>query len=84
MEKKKSKADIVKPLPQAGEDLHEKTVEEMTADDYDAHSCRAEADAYGYCQWCGAIVSGTSADYEEHGYDPPESTFAFSMRGRCY
>ena len=40
-------------------------------EDFDAHSCRAEADAYGYCQVCGAIVHGSAADYEEHGYDPP-------------
>ena len=40
--------------------------------DPDAHSCRAEANDYGICTWCGAIVSGTSADYELHGYDPPE------------
>ena len=38
--------------------------------DPDAHSCRAEASPYGICQWCGAIVSGTTADYELHGYDP--------------
>ena len=37
----------------------------------DAHSCSANADAYGYCQICGAIVHGSCADYEEHGYDPP-------------
>lgn len=39
-------------------------------EDPDAHSCAAEADAYGICTWCGAIVHGTSADYELHGYDP--------------
>ena len=38
----------------------------------DVHSCRAEADAYGFCQVCGAIVHGSLADYELHGYDPPE------------
>ena len=37
----------------------------------DAHSCREYADAEGYCQVCGAIVHGSSADYEIHGYDPP-------------
>lgn len=37
----------------------------------DAHSCRAESDEYGICQVCGAIVSGSLADYELHGYDPP-------------
>ena len=49
----------------------------------DAHSCRAECDAYGYCQVCGAIVSGTSADYSERGYDPPEAIYGgtrYSMR----
>ena len=39
--------------------------------DPDAHSCRAEANEYGICTVCGAIVSGSSADYELHGYDPP-------------
>ena len=37
----------------------------------DAHSCCAESDEYGICQVCGAIVSGSLADYELHGYDPP-------------
>ncbi len=37
----------------------------------DAHSCREYADAYGYCQVCGAVVHGSLADYEIHGYDPP-------------
>ena len=37
----------------------------------DAHRCSANMDAYGYCQICGAIVHGSCADYEEHGYDPP-------------
>lgn len=39
----------------------------------DSHSCSANADSYGYCQVCGAIVHGSLADYEEHGYDPPET-----------
>lgn len=38
----------------------------------DAHSCRDDMDAWGYCTTCGAIVRGTIADYTEHGYDPPE------------
>ena len=42
-------------------------------EDPDAHSCRAEADACGICSVCGAIVHGTSADYELHGYDPPDT-----------
>lgn len=37
----------------------------------DAHSCREYADSDGYCQVCGAIVHGSTADYEVHGYDPP-------------
>lgn len=45
--------------------MHEEHEEE-----YDAHSCRAERDEYGICSVCGAIVHGTSADYELHGYDP--------------
>ena len=50
-----------------------KSVDEIAHDnnfDPDAHSCRAEANEYGICQCCGAIVSGTIADYELHGYDP--------------
>ena len=39
--------------------------------DPDAHSCRAEANEYGVCTVCGAIVHGSCADYELHGYDPP-------------
>lgn len=37
---------------------------------FDAHSCRAEADAYGVCQWCGALVYGSPAYCEAHGCDP--------------
>ena len=66
MEKKMEKK-IPKTL--TPEDL--KRIEEEMAND--AHSCRSEANAYGICQFCGAIVSGTSADYELRGYDPPES-----------
>ena len=39
----------------------------------DAHSCRVHDNGYGYCTWCGAIIPGTPADYDEHGYDPPET-----------
>ena len=39
----------------------------------DSHNCRANDNGSGYCSVCGAIISGTLADYEEHGYDPPES-----------
>lgn len=45
---------------------------EAVEQDPDAHSCRTEASDYGICSVCGAIVSGTLADYELHGYDPPE------------
>lgn len=75
MEKTRKKTDLIKPLPQ--EELREEF-------EPDAHSCRAEADDYGYCTWCGALVYGTSAYYEETASDPPESTWSFSLRGRCY
>ncbi len=39
----------------------------------DAHDCRANANEYGICTVCGAIIHGSIADYELHGYDPPES-----------
>ena len=39
----------------------------------DAHNCRENANSYGYCQICGAIIHGSAADYDVHGYDPPES-----------
>lgn len=55
--------DIVAYLERKECELHEP----------DTHSCRAEADEYGYCQVCGSIVHGSLADYEEHGYDPPEA-----------
>ena len=42
-------------------------------EEYDAHSCRAEADEFGFCTVCGAIVHGSQADYELHGYDPPDT-----------
>ena len=51
-------------------DLLKRTTATEALMDPDAHSCRAEANDYGICQWCGAIVSGTLADYELHGYDP--------------
>lgn len=47
--------------------------EEQQSGELDAHSCAACADDYGICTVCGAIVRGTLADYELHGYDPPES-----------
>ena len=42
-------------------------------EDPDSHSCRANADAYGFCSVCGAIVHGSLADYELCGYDPPDT-----------
>ena len=42
-------------------------------EEYDAHSCRAEADEFGFCTVCGSIVHGSQADYELHGYDPPDT-----------
>ena len=42
-------------------------------EEYDAHSCSAEADEFGFCTVCGAIVHGSQADYELHGYDPPDT-----------
>lgn len=36
--------------------------------DDDAHSCSACADDYGICQVCGAIVHGSQADHDIHGY----------------
>lgn len=41
----------------------------------DAHDCREHDNGYGICSWCGAIIPGTLADYDLHGYDPPESRF---------
>ena len=51
------------------------SIDEIAVDheEYDAHNCRAEADDFGFCTVCGAIVHGTSADYELHGYDPPDT-----------
>ena len=42
-------------------------------EDPDSHSCSANADAYGFCSVCGAIVHGSLADYELCGYDPPDT-----------
>ena len=47
--------------------------ESIGHEEYDAHSCSAEADEYGFCSVCGAIVHGSQADYELHGYDPPDT-----------
>jgi len=51
----------------------EKETREFIEEDPDAHSCRAEADSYGYCTWCGALVCGSAAYYDETGSDPPET-----------
>ena len=42
--------------------------EEECYDDYDAHSCSACADYYGICQVCGAVIHGSQADHDIHGY----------------
>lgn len=67
---------------------HTKTIAQMVAEhlisigyhrdkeeyyDPDAHSCREHMNDYGICTWCGAVVHGTSADYDIHGYDPPDT-----------
>lgn len=36
----------------------------------DAHSCREHMNDYGICQWCGAVVWGTPADYDFHDREP--------------
>lgn len=61
----------VEALERLAPDLFEGDNVELPDEDPDTHSCRAEADSSGYCQVCGAIVHGSPADYEEHGYDPP-------------
>lgn len=48
-----------------------KDFEENDIEDPDAHNCRDHVDDYGYCSFCGALVYGTSAYYEECGCDPP-------------
>ena len=48
-------------------------VDEDSCQEPDAHSCSAEADEFGCCTVCGAIVHGSLADYELHGYDPPDT-----------
>ena len=35
--------------------------------DYDAHSCSAEADENGVCQYCGAVIYGSWAYREIYG-----------------
>jgi len=37
------------------------------AEQADAHSCKACADAYGFCQVCGAAVYGTMAYRDLYG-----------------
>ena len=36
-------------------------------DFWDAHSCSMFADAYGECQFCGALVYGSSAYRDTYG-----------------
>ena len=45
-----------------------KRYDEVSEEEPDAHSCRAHADADGVCQWCGAVIHGSYADHELHGY----------------
>lgn len=42
--------------------------DEVSDEEVDAHSCSAHADADGVCQWCGAVIHGSIADHELHGY----------------
>ena len=53
--------------------IHSIGPEDVGHEEYDAHSCSAEADEFGFCTVCGAIVHGSQADYELHGYDPPDT-----------
>lgn len=41
----------------------------------DAHCCNEEISDYGICTACGAIIRGSNADYELHGYDPDERDY---------
>lgn len=36
-------------------------------EDMDAHSCSANADAYGICEICGAVIPGTPAYRDIYG-----------------
>lgn len=49
-------------------------------DFWDSHSCSVFADEYGYCDWCGAEVYGSSAYCESHGCDTSESLSADRWR----
>lgn len=40
---------------------------EPDGDFWDAHSCSMFADAYGYCQFCGAAVYGSAAYRDLYG-----------------
>lgn len=40
----------------------------LAAEEADAHSCVADADEFGHCRTCGAIVPGSYADHKEHGW----------------
>lgn len=46
------------------------TITDHPEEIYDSHSCSANSDEWGYCSVCGAVVHGSVADYELHGYDP--------------
>lgn len=43
------------------------------SDFWDSHCCSWFDDGYGYCDWCGAIIYGTSAYYSEYGCDPSDN-----------
>ena len=36
-------------------------------DDYDSHSCYAEADGYGICTYCGKVIPGSMAYLSIYG-----------------
>ena len=61
-------------IEQAFDELEVNTDLDAVVDDAyfepDAHSCRAEADMYGYCTVCGAVIYGSSAYLEMTGSDP--------------
>lgn len=38
----------------------------------DAHCCSKYDDGNGYCTFCGAIITGSWAEYETYGGEPPE------------
>ena len=51
-------------------DEEKRYVNDLDSEAADAHNCRENASPNGICMVCGAILKGSSADYEQHGYDP--------------